>query len=261
MARPRASSFLADPIARRVAGRLSYAGAAEFAGEWGSTRLERWLGFTPGVRALAHRAASGIAPASGSCKKWRRGHVPQDQTLRLIRVPEAAAEIRKWRDCSIVQALAADRANPRVVSTAFARIQLSLVHDYWIWVGLQDEYVLRDLLSAIEEHISKSDAIDALSGLLGIVRQLEHELSEAAQKQLDATFREALFRAVSRHPQVAFVEQDLRKYWSLQRARMRKPRDPGGFRIARWEKWLPPRLRLAMAQYASVAATRLSIEE
>lgn len=98
------------PLLRLVVGRLCYAAAAHATGIWGPVRLERALAFGPQHRlrkAHPQHEASGLCAPTNCCKHWLTGHVPCDQTLRLIseRLPHVATSMRSWRDGAVAQGL------------------------------------------------------------------------------------------------------------------------------------------------------------
>lgn len=233
MSRPRSGSPLTHPDVRLIAGRLCFAAAAHAAGDtWGSTRLEAQLGFRPTsrVRRTALSPTSGRkkrdAP-TGCCKRWLRGHVPQDQTLRLISQssPHVAAAIRRWRDGGLVRALISEPDAIRDVASALPPEAEDLRSLYFAWcaLGVHNPEMQPRLLLGLLYQTRCAPSVSLLAATLALDRQIPFPRTAYVDNCLNTALAVLLVEAANQAPEVAFALRAISAYrWSW-RATQRRP--------------------------------------
>lgn len=220
MSRPPRNSPRADPELRVVIGRLCFAAAANAAGIWGTTRLERWLGFTPQTRELLRRQDAGKSrkvkisgPATKTCSGWKRGQVVQDQTLTLIapRRPEAAARVLEWRDGLLPMSLAVGPSQIRSVALVLRNLPGELWETYLATaaLGRHDRQHERRLLARLIERTLKNGDADGLAAILAVDFSSLPTISNRGRLSLELIRGLALTKAANRHPEVDFVRNEL----------------------------------------------------
>lgn len=228
MPRHRRGTRISDPGARNVAGRLCYAAAAEALDRlYGSTSLERALGFTPAARAqrqaLSHvHVASGGRPKrslpTGGCKKWLHGHVVSDQTLSLIAEtsPRVANAIRAARGSDLVRALSITSSDFRFVGGWLRALSEEAFGDYLgcMALGRCNPIFASRLSSELLHRGMGSSGLTVLVAVIGLDRQLSYLRAATTKECLEDAFAHALEIAAKVHPEVAFAKGALAEFWA-----------------------------------------------
>jgi len=218
VSRPARGSPLSDPEVRYIIARACYAAAAHAAGDiWGSTRLEEKLGFRPTSRAA--RKAGGLFPLSsgkkplptGCCKSWLRGHVPQDQTLRLIAqtLPHVAESIKRWRDGPLAKFLAAELHDPAVAVKQLRGRLSVLLPPYLCWMIDRTYKSENELLDALARFTARNSSLPLLFAIIAINRQFDYPRSLASEFILSNVLAIQMRKAANRFPEMAFIHDDL----------------------------------------------------
>lgn len=228
MPRRRVPTRISDPDARLVAGRMIFAAAAEaLGGVYGTTAMERVLAFSPRARAERKSFQFGSAQPpvrrslpTGTCKKWRGGHVPLDQTLAIIAElhPKVADRMLQARDSEIVKALSVAKYNYRFVGSRIAVLSPELFGEYLGCIALghcNPDFLPR--LAAGLLRLTMAEA-DVLALIIGVNRQLPFARASAAAMSLDEAFDLALNRAAAAHAEIAFSRLALANAWSHRKA-------------------------------------------
>ena len=221
MSRPEHGSPFADPAVRYVIARVCYAAAAHAAGDvWGSTRLEERLGFRPTSR--ARRKANDLVPCNlrkkppptGCCKRWLRGHVPQDQTIRLIAqvLPHAAHSIKLWRDGPLAKALTAEPCDPTTVGKQLQGPLDVLWPLYLCWMVSRTTEAENELLNALARFATRDASLPLLFALIAINRQFGYPRSLASEFTLSNVLAMQIRKAANRFPEMQFIRDDLLTY-------------------------------------------------
>lgn len=237
MPRRRRGTRISDPKARSVAGRLCYAAAAEALDKaYGSTSLERMLGFTPAARAQRQTPAHVNGDTderpkrtlpTGGCKKWLHGHVISDQTLSLIAEtnPQAANAIRAARDGDLVKVLSATSSDYRLVGRQLCELSVEAFGNYLgcMALGRCNPKFASRLSTDLLQRTKDGGALTALIAIIGLDRQLSHPISLTTKQNIEATFARALENAALTHPEVSFARDALAEYWA-QRTQLPKPK-------------------------------------
>lgn len=236
MPRRRRGKRISDPKARNVVGRLCYAAAAEALDKvYGSTSLERMLGFTPASRAQRQTAShvkvdseghQKRALPTGGCKKWLHGHVISDQTLSLIAQtnPQAANAIREARDSDLVKALLASSSDYRLVGRQLCELSVEALANYFGCMALgrcNPKFALR-LSTDLLHRAKDGSGLTALIAIIGLDRQLSNPISVTTKQNIEAAFADALENTASTHPEVSFARDALAEYWA-QRTKQPEP--------------------------------------
>ncbi len=224
MPRRRVPTRISDPYARVVAGRMSFAAAAEaLGGVYGPTALERALAFSPRARAdrRSHQINSGLPPVkrsmpTGTCKKWLEGHVPFDQTLALIAEvrPIVAERMRQARDGDIVKALTVAQQNYRFVGSRIEVLSPELFAEYLGCTGLDHynpDFGCRLAVGLLRLAMTEADV---LAVVIGADRQLPCLRTSATAKTLNQAFNLALDHASKLHAEVAFSRTAIVDAWA-----------------------------------------------
>lgn len=221
MSRPARGSPLTDPAVRYVVARACYAAAAHAAGDvWGSTRLEEKLGFRPTSR--ARRKANDPVPCNprkkppptGCCKRWLRGHVPQDQTIRLIAevLPHAADSMKRWRDGPLANALTAQPCDPTTAGKQLRGPLSVLLPLYLCWMVSRTDEAENELLNALARFATRDVSLPLLFALIAINRQFGYPRSLASEFTLSNVLAIQMRRAANRFPEMQFIRDDLVAY-------------------------------------------------
>lgn len=236
MPRRRRGTRISDPYARNVAGRLCYAAAAEaFDKVYGSTSLERMLGFTPASRVQRQtpshvKVDSEVRPKralpTGGCKKWLHGHVISDQTLSLIAQtnPRVANTIREARDSDLVRALSIQSSDIRLIGRQLCELSVEAFGNYLGCMALgrcNPKFALR-LSTDLLQRAKNGSELTALIAIIGLDRQLSNPISVTTKQNIEAAFADALENTASTHPEVSFARDALAEYWA-QRTKQPKP--------------------------------------
>jgi hypothetical protein len=193
----------------------------------GTTRLQNFLGFSP-----TSRTGKGATPApagsptpttstTGTLKRWRKGQVPQDQTLDLIakKHPGIAIAIRYWRDCPVVWALAIKPTDIRTL----ARPLLALSEDCWagylavLAFGRRDPQVELSLTTYLFGQATESEDASALAAIIAVEISLASSVSFRGKFALQSAYLVAVRNAAQRHPEIRFTEDDIRALRRLRR--------------------------------------------
>lgn len=221
MSRPAHGSPFTDPEVRYVIARACYAAAAHAAGDvWSSSRLEQKLGFRPTSRA-ARKAGSLFSTSSGKkplptgcCKRWLRGHVPQDQTLRLIAqaLPRAAESIRRWRDGPLAKSLVAEPRDAVVVGKQLRGPLCELLPAYLCWMTNRTHKAEHELLDALACSAAQDASLPLLFALIAINRQFGYPRSLASDFILGNLLKIQMRKAANRFPEMRFIGGDLLAY-------------------------------------------------
>lgn len=236
MPRRRRGTRISDPGARNVAGRLCYAAAAEALGKlYGSTSLERALGFTPAARAQ-RQAPSHVQVASsdrpkrslptGGCKKWLHGHVVSDQTLSLIAEtnPYVANTIREARDSDLVKVLSINSSDCRLVGRQLCTLSAEAFGNYLGHMALgrcNPNFASRLSADLLHRAMEESE-LAVMIAVIGFDRQLSYPVSVTTKQNLEKAFAHALENTAKVHPEVAFARGALAEFWA-QRIQQSKP--------------------------------------
>lgn len=236
MPRRRRGTRISDPKARNVAGRLCYAAAAEaLGGVYGSTTLERMLGFTPAARAQRQTPSHAevdpeVRPKrplpTGGCKKWLHGHVVSDQTLSLIAEtnPQVANTIREARDSDLVRALSIHSSDIRLIGRQLCELSAETFGNYLGCMALgrcNPKFASRLSEDLLHEAMNGS-GLKALIAVIGLDRQLSIPVSATTKQNIEDAFAFALERTTIAHPEVSFARGALAEYWA-QRTQQPKP--------------------------------------
>lgn len=237
MPRRRRGTRIPDPVARNVAGRLCYASAAEaLGGLYGSTSLERALGFTPAARARQHApscvdaASSGRPKCSlptGTCKKWLHGHVVSDQTLALIAKtkPRIATLMREARDSDLVRALSIASSDHRFVGRQLCALSEEAFGNYLgcMALGRRNPIFAARLSEDLLHRGMEGSGMTMIIAVIGLDRQLSYPRSAITQQHLEKAFAHALENVAKVHPVVAFARCALAEYWAQRTCQPRPP--------------------------------------
>lgn len=152
---------------------------------------------------------------TGCCKRWLRGHVPQDQTLRLIGDvnPRVADSIRAWRDGPLGEVLAIARRDIRVVGEQLCGQLLHLRVPYFCWLITRSAEAEQALLSGLAcEVVRHHSSLPLLWVVMAIDRQSSYPRSLAAEFTLTTAFALQLRSAANRFEEIAFIRGDLLLY-------------------------------------------------
>ncbi len=236
MPRRRRGTRISDPGARNVAGRLCYAAAAEALGKlYGSTSLERALGFTPAARAQRQVPSQGQLPSgdrpkrslpTGGCKKWLHGHVVSDQTLSLIseKNPHVANTIREARDSDLVKVLSINSSDCRLIGRQLCTLSAEAFGNYLGHMALgrcNPNFASRLSADLLNRAMNESD-LAIMIAVIGLDRQLSYPVSVTTKQNLEEAFARALENTAEFHPEVAFAKGALAEFWA-QRIQRLKP--------------------------------------
>lgn len=225
MPRRRRGTRISDSGARKVAGRMCFAAAAEaLGGLYGSTCLERALCFSPSARAerLVPSDLSAHRPKrpwpTGGCKKWLHGHVVNDQTLSLIAQtqPRVAERMRQARDGDVVKALVVSPVDYRFVGARISKLSPGQFGNYLGCMvrGDRDPHFASRLTADLLHRALDGDELEVLVVVISLDRQLTSLRTYATAKCLKDAFAVALRNAAKSHPEIAFAKEALADAWS-----------------------------------------------
>ena len=227
MPRHRRGTRIALPGARNVAGRLCYAAAAEaLGGIYGSTSMERALGFTPAARAQRQaRSLSQVSPGphskrtlpTGTCKKWLHGHVASDQTLSLIAEtkPHAAMAIRQARESDLVKALSVTTSDLRFVGRQMRALSENTWGNYLghLALGHVNPIFESRLAAGLLHQGLEGGGLTVLVALLSFDRQLPYPRASTTARCLEDAFSLVLENAAKDQPEIAFAKGAITETW------------------------------------------------
>lgn len=227
MPRRRRGTRISDSGARKVAGRMCFAAAAEeLGGLYGSTCLERTLCFSPRARA-ERRAPSDPSSAAGrpkrawptgGCKKWLHGHAVSDQTLSLIAQthPQVAQRMRQARDGDVVKALMVAPDDHRFVGARIRKLSPDQFGNYLGCMALRqcDPIFASRLTADLLQRALDGCGLEVLVAVIGLDRQLSSPRAYSTAKCLEDAFAIALKNAAKAHPEIAFAKDALADAWS-----------------------------------------------
>lgn len=220
---------ISQPGARNVAGRLCYAAAANALGGlelYGSTSLERALGFTPSSR-VQRRAQSSVQASSeqrprlklptGTCKKWLHGHVTSDQTISLIALtrPRAAEAIRRARDGDLVKAISTAESDPCFVAQHMMAVSEEAFRNYqnYLALGALSPVFVTRIAVELFQRALEGGGLTVLIALISFDRQVPYPRQSVAVLCLDLTLALALRNASRNHTEIAFAKEAINEAW------------------------------------------------
>jgi len=227
MPRRRRGTRISDSGVRKVAGRMCYAAAAEaLGGLYGSTCLERTLGYSPSARAERRAPFDPSSPKprskrpwpTGGCKKWLRGHVANDQTLTLIaeRHPRVAQRMRQARDGDVVKALMVSSVDYRFVGTRICKLSPGLFETYLgcMALGRCNPSFASSLSADLLHRALEGEGLEVLVAVIGLDRHLDSPRTFDMAMGLEIAFAVALRNAAMVHPEIDFAKDDLVDVWA-----------------------------------------------